>query len=454
MKKAQQSGSGQRKTAGKANGRGSAAVDSLRESWREGIPMPLWLQGALEFIQCAFFSAALVVVPLMAVWFSDGFAHRSLDSVFRMCGQVWLLIHGVPLELNLAAGGDSPAVVTGMLTFIPLGLTLIPFFLAWRSGRRIARASYTDQLWQGIAGALGAYLLVGLVTGFAVPTEEVGVNLGAAALVPLIPAGLGVIVGVRREAGSWGRLFGVDFVEWIATTSQHSRWAGSYVWSVIRAGLVGYAAAFGLAALGLTASLAMHWLEISNIYQQLQPGPIGGAVLTIAQLGVVPNLALWSLAWISGGGITLGVGSTLGPLGTAVGPLPAMPVLGALPAGDLGSAWVFMLLPVLSGILAGWWFLREGENHFEDWISIRLKVRWVALAVSTLLLGVFIGAVAGLVSLAGSWLASGSLGIGRLTELGPNLWMTAVLLAGEVGLGVIIGYLVAPFLERDPVLED
>lgn len=416
--------------------------------------MPLWLQGALEFIQCAFFSAALVVIPLMAVWFSDGFAQRTLDSVFRMCGQVWLLIHGVPLHLNLSAGSDSPVVVTGLLSFIPLGLTLIPFFLAWRSGRRIARASYTDQLWQGIAGALGAYLLVGLVTGFAVPTEEVGVNLGAAALIPLIPAGLGVIVGARREAGSWGRLVGVDFVEWVATTSQHSRWAGSYLWSVIRAGMVGYAATFCLAALGLTVSLVMRWLEISNIYQQLQPGPIGGAVLTIAQLGVIPNLVLWSLAWISGGGIALGVGSTLGPLGTAVGPVPAMPVLGALPAGNLDSAWVFMLLPVLAGILAGWWFLREGENHFEDWISIRLKVRWVALAVSTLLLGLFIGAVAGVVSLLGSWLAGGSLGIGRLTELGPHVWMTAVLLTGEVGLGVIIGYLVAPFLERDPVLED
>lgn len=416
--------------------------------------MPLWLQGALEFIQCAFFSAALVVIPLMAVWFSDGFAQRTLDSVFRMCGQVWLLIHGVPLHLNLSAGSDSPVVATGLLSFIPLGLTLIPFFLAWRSGRRIARASYTDQLWQGIAGALGAYLLVGLVTGFAVPTEEVGVNLGAAALIPLIPAGLGVIVGARREAGSWGRLVGVDFVEWVATTSQHSRWAGSYLWSVIRAGMVGYAATFCLAALGLTVSLVMRWLEISNIYQQLQPGPIGGAVLTIAQLGVIPNLVLWSLAWISGGGIALGVGSTLGPLGTAVGPVPAMPVLGALPAGNLDSAWVFMLLPVLAGILAGWWFLREGENHFEDWISIRLKVRWVALAVSTLLLGLFIGAVAGVVSLLGSWLAGGSLGIGRLTELGPHVWMTAVLLTGEVGLGVIIGYLVAPFLERDPVLED
>ncbi len=453
MKKDQQSGAGPEKARDQKAARGREAMASWRKSFSEGLPMPLWLQGALEFIQCAFLSALLVVVPLVGVWFAGGFAERTLDSVFRMCGQVWLLIHGVPLQLTLA-GDASPVVSTGMLTIIPLGLTLIPFFLAWRSGRRIARASYTDQLWQGIVGALGAYLLVGLITGFAVPTEEVGVNLGAAALIPLIPAGLGVVVGARREAGSWGRLIGVDFVEWIAATSQHSRWAGSYLWSVIRAGLLGYVAVFALAALALTVTLGMHWLDISNIYQQLQPGPVGGSVLTVAQLGMMPNLALWALAWISGGGITLGVGSTMGPLSTAVGPLPAVPFLGALPAGDLGSAWAFMLAPVLAGILAGWWFLREGENHFEDWLSIRLNTRWLSLAFSTVLLGVFIGIVTGVVSLAGSWLAGGSLGIGRLTEVGPNLWMTALLLAGEVGLGVIIGYLLAPLLEHDPVLED
>lgn len=415
--------------------------------------MPLWLQGALEFLQCAFLSALAVVVPMLAVWFSHGFADRSLDSLLRMCGQIWLLIHGVPLHLNIPAGETSPEVLTGNMALVPLGLTLIPFFLAWRSGRRIARASYTDQLWQGIAGALVAYLLVGLVTGFSVPTEEVGVSLPAAALIPLIAAGAGVVTGVRREAGSWARLIGVDTAAWIANASQHSRWAGSYVWSAIRAGLVGYVAAFGLAAIVLAVDLAMHWVEISNVYQQLQPGPVGGSLLTIGQLGLIPNLGAWTLAWISGGGITLGIGSTLSPLQTTVGPLPAIPVFGALPTGALDSAWLFMLVPVLAGIFAGWWFLREGENHLDDWLSIKLRLRWLSLSLSTVLLGLFVGGVAALVSALVGWLASASLGIGRLTELGPNIWITALFLTAEIGIGAVIGYLVAPFIEHDPVLE-
>ncbi|MGG5751064.1 cell division protein PerM [Zafaria sp. Z1313] len=416
--------------------------------------MPLWLQGALEFLQSAFLSAVLVVVPLLAVWFAGGFEALRLENVFRLAGQAWLLMHGVPLQLAIPEGADSAEILTGTLSLTPLGLTLIPFFLSWRAGRRIARASYTDQLWQGIAGALGAYLLFGLVTGFAVPTEEVSVNLAAAAFIPLVASGAGVVVGAYREAGSWSRLIGVDSAAWIAKTSQHSRWAGSYVWSVVRAGSLGYLAALGLAALVLSIDLAVRWVDISNIYQQLQAGPVGGSVLTIAQLGLMPNLALWTLAWISGGGVVLGTGSTLSTLETTVGPLPALPVLGALPTGELGNAWVFMLVPVLAGFLAGWWFLREGEDHLDDWLALKITARWASLSLSTLLLGLFTGAVAGIVSLIGSWLAGGSLGIGRLTEIGPNPWLTALLLAAEVAVGAMIGALTAPMLEHDPVLED
>ena len=73
---------------------------------------------------------------------------------------------------------------------------------------------------------------------------------------------------------------------------------------------------------------------------------------------------------------------------------------------------------------------------------------------STLLLGAFIGAVAGVLSLVGSWLSSGSLGIGRLVDFGPNAWLTALLLLAEVAVGAVVGYLAAPVLEHDPVLED
>ena len=124
------------------------------QTGNRGLPMPLWLQGGLEAAQAAFISAIVVILPLVGVWATDGFQDRAVDTLARLGGQAWLLIHGVPLELahvNVGTGAAQPG--SGLLSLVPLGLTLIPFLLAWRAGRRLARASYTDQLWQAFMGA-------------------------------------------------------------------------------------------------------------------------------------------------------------------------------------------------------------------------------------------------------------------------------------------------------------
>lgn len=424
------------------------------QTGNRGLPMPLWLQGGLEAAQAAFISAIVVILPLVGVWATDGFQNRNVDFLARLAGQAWLLIHGVPLTLAQVNIGTAGQPGTGLLSLIPLGLTLIPFLLAWRAGRRLARASYTDQLWQAFLGACVVYGAFGTATGFVCRTPEVVINLWFAMTIPLISFALGLVVGARREAGSWSRLIGVDAVAWIAKTSQHSRWAGSYVGSALKAGFVATMAAVCLAAVLLAVDIVWHWTDIIAVYEGLQAGALGGAVLTIAQLGFLPNLVVFALAWSSGAGFSLGVGSHAGPLGTAVGPLPAVPVFGGLPSGQLDAGPMALALPVVAGIMAGWWFLREGENHFDEWLSIKIKARWFTAAASTLFLGAFIGSVAGLLSGALAWVARGSAGIGRLTEIGPHPLWTAVWLAAEVGIGVVIGYAVGPWLERRQKLRE
>ncbi|BCW18477.1 hypothetical protein NtRootA9_11850 [Arthrobacter sp. NtRootA9] len=419
-----------------------------------GLPMPLSLQGALETAQSAFISALAVLVPIVAVWATAGFQNSGFDSLARLAGQSWLLVHGVPLELAAAGSTAAAHSGSGLLTLVPLGLTLIPFLLAWRAGRRLARASYTDQLWQALLGSWVVYSAFGVATGFVCRTPDVGINLGYAMLFPLVPFALGMVIGARREAGSWSRLIGVDAVDWISRTSQHSRWAGSYLASVVKAGFVAVAAAVALAAVLLAVDLFVHWNLVLAVYEALDAGAAGGAALTIAQLGYLPNLVVFALAWTSGSGFALGVGSQAGPLGTAVGPLPSIPVLAAVPSGPLEYAFVALLVPVLAGVLAGWWFLREGENHFDEWLSIKIRARWFTAAVSTLVLGVLAGAAAGLLTMGLAWLARGSAGIGRLTDIGPDPFWTAVWLAAEVGAGVVIGYAAGPWLERERAAEE
>lgn len=416
--------------------------------------MPLWLQGALESAQAAVISALVVIAPIVAVWATAGFQNTRFDALARLAGQAWLLIHGVPLHLTTVAGGAMAQPESGTLSLIPLGLTLIPILLAWRAGRRLARASYTDQLWQALLGSWLVYAAFGMATGFVCRTSDVVINLWFAMLIPLLPFGLGMVIGARRESGSWSRLIGVDAVDWIARTSQHSRWAGSYLASAVKAGSVALMAALTMSAALLAVDLFVHWDRVIAVYEGLDAGAMGGAVLTIAQLGFLPNLVVFALAWTSGSGFALGVGSQAGPLGTAVGPIPSIPVFAAVPSGPLDYGFVALVVPALAGALAGWWFLREGENHFDEWLSIKIRSRWFTAAASTLVLGAIIGTASGLMAAALAWMARGSAGIGRLTDIGPDPLVTALWVAVGVGVGVVIGYAAGPWLERQQKLRE
>ncbi|MFC8302836.1 DUF6350 family protein [Specibacter sp. NPDC057265] len=397
-------------------------------------------------------SALVVAIPLAATWFAGGFAAADGSAIASLAGQIWLLGHGVPLSVTLASGPSSATVEVGSYTLLPLGLLLIPFFLSWRSGRRLARASYTDQLWQPLCAAALVYGAAGLATAFVCSAPGVEAPLLAGMLVPLIPAVAGLIVGSRLEAGSWSRLIGLSAADWIAKTSQDQRWAGSYAWAVLRSAFVAAVAALSLSALLLTVNLLARWNDIVAVYQALRPGPVGGAALTLGQLAYMPNLAIWAMAWAGGDGFSVGAGSTVTPLATAVAPVPPIPILAALPTGPLTLGYAALLIPIAAGVLAGWWFVRAGENHFDEWLSLKVRVRWLSLPGSTLFLGMVTGLAAAAMAWLLFWLSQGSLGIGRFSELGPEPFTAALWIGAEVGAGVVLGSLLAPWLEGDAAL--
>ncbi|WP_407923718.1 cell division protein PerM [Arthrobacter cheniae] len=414
------------------------------------LPMPLWLQGAFELGQAAVISALLVALPVAAVWLTGGFADRGPESAARLAGQGWLVMHGVPLVLQFPAGIAGNEAATGLMHVVPLGLVLVPLMLAWRAGRRLARASYTDQLWQAVLGALVTYALIGAGVAYLSITPDASAPLIAGALVPPVAAGIGLITGAYREAGAWSRLVGVDAAAWVGRTSQHSRWAGSYVWSILRSGFLAVMVALSLSAALLAVAIGLSWAGIAAIYERLDGGSAGASVVTLFQLGLLPNLAVWTMSWSTGAGFALGTGSSLTPLGSTVGPLPALPILGALPAGALDYGYAALAIPVLAGLLAGWWFFREGENHFDEWLVLRSPQRWLTSTASTLALAVLIGIAAGLGGAFVALVSRASLGLGRFTELGPDPLAVGLWLGLEVAVGALLGHAVGPLLEREP----
>ncbi|WP_120003253.1 DUF6350 family protein [Nesterenkonia muleiensis] len=393
---------------------------------------PLWLFGLFEAVQAVLVTTLLVALPVLGTALARHWGDFDPLASSELAAQVWLVIHAVPL--NLEAEGPG-----GWFHVVPLGFTLVPLMLSWRAGRRLAQGAYPHQLWQGLLAftALYAGAAVGLAHfSLADPGTLVWSGVAAAVL-----TGLGSLAGCYAEARSATRMIGVDLEAKVESLSQQLKWAGAYLWAVLRGGTAAATAAVGLSSVLLAGWLSWRWMDVVNSYQELDAGIAGGVGLTLLHLGLAPNLLLWTLAYSTGAGFTMGSGSPVGPLETELGAVPAVPVLAALPDEVYDYSLATLAVPVLAGFIAGWWLMREGENHFDDWCQLKLKFRPFSLTVSTVTLAVLTGLVAGGLLIGPLWLSHISLGIGLMNDIGPHAGLTAGLLAAWIAAGTAVGYL-------------
>ena len=411
---------------------------------RYSMPMPLWLQGVVELILTALMSGVLVVAAMAAVWATNGFGGTEFSSVAAMSAHLWLLIHGVPLDLSAVFGASA-----GTMTLVPLGLSILPLLFCYRSGRRLARASYEGEfLIPVLSGSVTYALICSAVYGWASPSPK-PLQVLNAALVPLGIVVVGLMWGGYREARSLSRMVGVDTAEQISQMSQYSRWAGSYAWAVVRAAVVAAVAFVGLGALLLALGILGGWSQVVATYQELHAGPVGDTAVTLLQLGFLPNLVIYAMAWSTGAGFAFGAGTSIGLTSSNAGSLPMLPILGAVPE-SLGSAGLLgLLVPVAAGAIAGWWFLREGEDHLDEWVALKVPFRPLSALLSSLALGVLTGLLTSLAALWLGWISYGSLGVGRFTEVGAEPLSFAGHTALWVGLGVALGNLLSRALVPD-----
>ena len=412
------------------------------------MPMPLWLQGVVELIVTALFSALAVFAAMSAVWATKGFGDMEFSSVAAMSAHLWLLIHGVPLDLAAAFGASA-----GTMTLVPLGLSILPLLLCYRSGRRLARASYEGEFLIPVLSGSVTYALISLAMyGWASPHPQPLQALNAA-LVPLGIVVAGLMWGGYCEARSLSRMVGVDTAEQISQMSQYSRWAGSYAWAVVRAAVVAFVALIGLGAVLLGIGILAGWSQIVATYQELHAGAVGDTAVTLLQLGFLPNLVIYAIAWSTGAGFSFGEGTSVGLTSSDAGTLPMLPILGAVPESMGTFGLVGLLVPLGAGVIAGWWFLREGEDHLDEWVALKVPFRPLSVLISAVALGVMTGILMSFGALWLGWISYGSLGIGRFTEVGAEPLTFAAHTALTVGAGVTFGMLLSRALVPDSSRE-
>ncbi|HUH53372.1 MAG TPA: DUF6350 family protein, partial [Microbacteriaceae bacterium] len=157
----------------------------------------------------------------------------------------------------------------------------------------------------------------------------------------------------------------------------------------------------------------------------------------LLQLVFLPVFIIWAIAWLSGAGFSIGTGSLADPIEPLLGPLPAVPIFGAIPQGlgdwSILSAVIIIISGTVIGILFG--KLPEFRNP-----TVLITSSVVILASLILLMAMVALAV----------LSSGSIGPGRMDSLGVSTWPFAWILAAEMGAGVLFGLL----LRRIPDYKD
>jgi hypothetical protein len=177
-------------------------------------------------------------------------------------------------------------------------------------------------------------------------------------------------------------------------------------------------AAFG--AVLAAASLAIHLNAYKGAVSALNPGIGGSALLLLASLCYLPNSIIWAIAYMLGPGFAFGVGTAVSPSGSALGAVPAFPMLAAVPVGVRAAfpPWLgffILVLPYLAGALAGLMTVRIAPTP-----TLEAAPLW------GLLTGSLTAAVIGFAAK----LSGGPLGAGRLASVGPA--------GGEVGLVAVL----------------
>ncbi len=383
-------------------------------------------------------AVGVVLVPLTLAWLVEGNGSVDWIVTLQVAGYAFLLSIGVPIQIGageiVGIAFDSFAV-----SFLPLGLTLVMALMIIRIGHRLSAASSLWPAWLGGALTFGAASY-----GLSLVIANPAVTLGE--WDPLFRPALffGGLLFISSVSGKRFELVSganrVEAKERIWVRERVSNFLSKLHWTIstsaipaLRIGTSVIVFLLMISSVLLMFALMLGWVEVLRLYQALSLSFLGGLMLTLGQLAVLPNLIVYGMAWITGAGFSIGAGSFVSPLASQLGPLPALPVFAALPTAGIDRGIVFAIIPVVAAMIATLLARKSTE-----------KMRWefASSFSAAAVLASFSALVSAALALALAFLASGSLGPGRFAEVGINPVQVALVIFIEVLVPVFLVSLV------------
>ncbi|MBH0129831.1 DUF6350 family protein [Salinibacterium sp. NK8237] len=389
------------------------------------------LFAALEALLVVAIGIAIPLVPLTLLWGIHYGLAIDWTVFWRAAVDIWLVGHGVDITVVLdptvaTAVGLPDASTPVTITMALLGFALVTLLLGVRAGRRVAE---TPHLLLGTLASLATFAAASLVLTFSALHPVARPSLWQGTLLPTVVFAIGLLIGSQIVSATNPVSGGIR--RWIAGWPAHVR---TIVGTALRGGAIAAAGLLMVASLVTTLAIVTSFAEIITLYEGLHTEVLGGVAVTIGQLALLPNIVLWVAAWLVGPGFAIGTGSTVSPLATTLGPIPAIPVFGALPSGDFAFGFAGLLAPVIVGFLVA--------AVLGPRIAGELRRR--ELAIVALGIGFTAATIIGLLT----WASAGAAGPGRLGDVGPEPWIVALWAFIEFSIAAGLGLLASARPER------
>ncbi len=357
-------------------------------------------------------------------WFlSDGGAHGVPRDGLRTGALAWLMGHGSGIRIE---GVQVSAV--------PLGITLVAAWTLWRLGQRIGvsvsgHGPDVEEIADGqrdltVQAAVlllsSGYVIVAVLTASLAATPATAPSTGGVVvwslLLCLLAGGPGIAVGSGRAA------------VWAAALPLTLRAAGG----VVRRLLLLWAA---VSALAFIVAFASDLSTAANVLSQLDADLGALVIIVVLSLLLLPNAVAFTGSYLLGPGFTVGTGTLVAPSTVVLGPLPSFPMLAALP--DEGTAagwtaWLMLLAPLVAAAAVA-----LHQRHAPVLGYTDAGVRGCAGGI---LAGLALGLVASV--------AGGSVGPGRMQDVAPYAFDTALHAVTSFGIGGLLGALAMTWWQR------
>jgi Family of unknown function (DUF6350) len=360
----------------------------------------------------------------VAGWFlADAGVHGAPRDGLRVGGLAWLMAHGSGVRVQGA-----------WISAVPLGISVVCAWAVWRLGSRVGdsvsghgpdadRIADGERDWTvpsatvlfGLGYAAVAALALSLASDAASQASPARTLTWVAALTLLV-AGPSIAVGSGRMA-IWLAPLPPGAVATLAT-------AGRILRLFLLVGLLAFVVA-----------LAVDAAEAANVVSQLHADTGATVAVTAVSASVVPNAAVFAGAYLLGPGFAVGAGTLVAPTAVVLGPLPLFPMLAALPGIGAPPAWAayLMVVPTMTAVVA----------------TVRAQRRYPTLRWDHgALRGGVGGVLAGIGFAVAAALAGGSVGPGRMQEVGPVVVETLTHAVPAFGLGGLVGGLIATAWQR------